>query len=111
RRLRQLADLLDEGKGRHIVARELLASAPQLGEDLRGQRPRIPLRLGAEGGPQSLLGLDQRLSEASELVIRVLRQWYFAVPTLLSVRVQRAQVRARSGYNPSPLAARGAEEG
>src|SRR5690606_22891777 len=45
RRLRQLADLLDEGKGRHIVARELLASAPQLGEDLRSERLRIPPRL------------------------------------------------------------------
>src|SRR5690606_27814485 len=43
RRLRQLADLLDEGKGRHIVARELLASAPQLGEDLRIERLRLPL--------------------------------------------------------------------
>src|SRR5690606_19754356 len=51
RRLRQLADLLDEGKGHHIVARELLASAPQLGEDLRSERLRLPLAArGAEGG-------------------------------------------------------------
>src|SRR5690606_28242044 len=50
-RLRQLADLLDEGKGHHIVARELLASAPQLGEDLRSERLRLPLAArGAEEG-------------------------------------------------------------